>query len=543
VDGRRRRRAEQVVTAHFNSRAPVRLFPLFKRHSDVRVASGVCFLLLAFMVGACGSPPRTEVDRQRTELKVGFAGANVSGSNVGFGQFATLLTLEGLTYTGIDGRPTPRLAETWRWENDGLTLRVRLRSGVTFHDGTPLSAQVAADILRRVIAGPERVLYPSLSDITSITTDGDRQVLLNLSHASAFLPEELTMPFDHGEQRVGTGPYKVAKRDKSELVLERFDRYFRGGAAVERVVVRPFDALRTAWSSLLRGDVDMVSDVPADAVEFIQSRDVQLISFARGYQYLIAFNSQRAPFTSPTVRRALNIAVDRNDLVTHLFRGHAAPATGPLWPKHWAYDQTVRPYNFDPATATALLDSAGFRANSAPGAASHGPARLRFTCLVAAGVGVIEAVALEVQKQLYEIGVDMQFETMTAEQLDRRIRAGDFDAVLTDMISGPTFGRPYIFWRSARESRGLNVFGYENPEAERLFEVMRRSVSEAAMRGATQHLQRVFLEDPPALFLAWSERTRAVRRDFTVVSEPDMDPLLTLWRWNADNRIKLSSVR
>jgi ABC-type oligopeptide transport system substrate-binding subunit len=106
--------------------------------------------------------------------------------------------------------------------------------------------------------------------------------------------------------------------------------------------------------------------------------------------------------------------------------------------------------------------------------------------------------------------------------------------MLSDMAGGPTFGRAYLFFASRKQFQGLNVFGYENPETERLFEVLRRSTNEAAVRSATRNLQRVLLDDPPALFLVWTDRARAVRRDFNVVSEPGRDPLFTIWRWTLD---------
>ncbi len=482
-------------------------------------------------LAACGDALAPESASGPTELKIGFAGANVASSDIGVGQFATLLTLEGLTYAGVDGRPNPRLAESWRWENGGLSLRVKLRSGIKFHDGTPLTAAVAASALQAAIDKPDnRALYPSLTDVTAIRVEGEDQILIDVSQRAAFLPEELSIPLDHGPEHVGTGPYRVVTRQAAELVLERFEPYYLGKPSIRKVTVHQFDALRTAWSSLLRGDFDMVSDVPPDAVEFVRTERVQVISFARGYQYLIAFNSGRTPFQSAAVRRALNLAVNRDQLAANLFQGYAIPATGPLWPKHWAYDSTVKTSNFDPAAASALLDSAGFPPDRIAETATSGPARLRFTCLIAGAP--VERLALEVQRQLYAIGVDMQFETLDPRALGARIRQGDFDAVLTDMISGPTLGRPYIFWRSAKESKGLNVFGYENAEAERLFQVLRSSTNEAAVRSATRRLQEVLLDDPPALFLAWSQRNRAVSRNFDVVAESGGDPLLSLGRWN-----------
>jgi ABC-type oligopeptide transport system substrate-binding subunit len=140
----------------------------------------------------------------------------------------------------------------------------------------------------------------------------------------------------------------------------------------------------------------------------------------------------------------------------------------------------------------------------------------------------------------------MQFNVVPFQQYDALIRSGNFDAVLIDMIGGPTLGRAHIFWRSAKQFHGLNVFGYESPEAERLFDVLRASGSnELATRSATRALQRVFLDDPPAVFLSWNERSRAIRRSFQVVEEQGRDPILTLWRWvpNADSSIKAVASR
>jgi peptide/nickel transport system substrate-binding protein len=494
------------------------------------------------LIAGCKAHRPNDQPSSIAELRVAFAGANTPDSGVGLNQFSSFFSLEGLTYSGIDGRPSPRLSQSWQWEQDGHALHVSLRPNVIFHDGTPLTSTVAVDILRKAIAlASNRASYPSLEDITSIEPTGDLGLRINLSRRSAFLPEDLSLPFEHGASGVGTGPYRLVDRGNGSLVFERFPRYYLGAPSISKVVVTTFSTLRPAWASLLRGTVDVVSDIPADAVEFVRTDDVQVISFARGYQYLIAFNSQRKPFTSPVVRRALNLAIDRNELVRNSLGGAALPATGPLWPKHWAYDNSIQSYPFDPGLATSTLEDAGFHLQHS--AASNGPpARLKFTCLVPAGYSVLERVGLDVQKQLYDIGVDMQFQVLPVAEYGDRIRRGDFDVVLTDLSSGPTFGRPYTFWRSAKTSKGLNVFGYENAESEELFQVLRTSMNEAAVRSATRRLQRVLLDDPPALFLAWSERTRAVRRDFSVFAEAGADPLLTLWRWtpSSDARAALT---
>jgi len=136
-----------------------------------------------------------------------------------------------------------------------------------------------------------------------------------------------------------------------------------------------------------------------------------------------------------------------------------------------------------------------------------------------------------VQKDLSNIGVDMQFKVVKLDDHRALVGKGQFEAAFINMISGPTPSRPYMWWRSARAFKGLyNVFGYESAEAERAFGVLLRSTNEVAVRTATAQLQRVFYEDPPAIFIAWDTRTRAVSRRLEVPND-GRDPMWTLWKW------------
>ena len=526
---RGRRAAGQEIVCLRGARAP--------RPSNLRRRTvpwfrcGVFFF--SFIAAACGSAPAPPAGR--AELIIGISEGSVASAEIGVRELINALTLEGLTQVDVDGRALPRLAERWVWEDDGLTLRIYLRPGLKFHDGTSLTAKVAAEIVRQAVARPaNKTLYPWLNEIIDVIPDTDPQFLIKLAHRSALLPEDLQFPLSirDGAEEIGTGAYRVARRDSGNVVLEAFDDYHLGAPTIRRLVLNPFDTIRAAWASLLRGDVDMVTDVPGEAIEFVQNDDVEVISFARRYQFLIAFNARRALLRSPTVRRALNVAIDRDALIQSVLQGHGVAATGPFWPKHWAYDQTVGGSGFDRTFATSLLDRAGFTPGSSSGAASEIPgARLRFECLLPADFSVLERVALDLQKQLYEIGVDMQFQVVPIEEYNVRIRAGQFDAVLIDLISGPTLSRPYVFWTSPARFQGINAFGYENAEADRLFELLRTSTNEAGIRSTLSRLQRVLLEDPPALFIAWNERARAIRRDFQIVREEDRDPLFTIWQW------------
>jgi peptide/nickel transport system substrate-binding protein len=252
--------------------------------------------------------------------------ARAPSAESGLGQVARTITLEGLTQLSVDGRALPRLAERWTWENNGLRLRVTLQQGVKFHDGSLLDAALGARILTEAIDRPaNRALYPSLNYVTSVRPSGSDEIVLEVSEPSAFLPEDLEIPLELRSPARGTGPFRFAREDPTEVVLDAFEQYRGGPPSIKRIVIKPFGTLRTAWTSLLRGDVDMVTDVAPEAVEFIRNDDVEVISFSRRYQFVIAFNSNRAPFESAAVRRALNLAVDREALVRKVLQGKGLP--------------------------------------------------------------------------------------------------------------------------------------------------------------------------------------------------------------------------
>ena len=486
-------------------------------------------LVLATLAAACTAPSAERADTSPSSLTIGVPEGNVTGTDLGVRQLAEALSVETLAQWSIDGRVVPRLAERWTWEEDGRRLRITLRPDVTFHDGTRATASVMAQILRDAVGTRlYRMLYPSFGEVTAVTSEGDLDLLLDLSEPDVFLLEDLEFPLSLHGKSIGTGPYRVVKEEPSELVLERFDRYYRGSPQIGQVTIRPFSTLRTAWTSLLRGEVDMVTDVPPDAVEFVNNEDVQVLRYERTYQYIMAYNSRTAPFNNPTVRRALNSAIDRNALVKRVLNDRGTPSTGPIWPKHWAYDANAGAYGHDVGITSSLLDSAGYPVKAVPGRPAM---RFRFVCLIPSNFSVIERMALEVQRQLYNAGIDMQFEVVPPEQFDARVREGRFEAMLIDLISGPTLQRSYQFWRSGKRHKGLNVFGYENEETEQAFQLLKRTTNEAAMRSATARLQRAMFLDPPALFLAWNERSRVVRRNFQIVQEEGRDPLQMLWRW------------
>jgi peptide/nickel transport system substrate-binding protein len=494
-------------------------------------ACGLFFATSVIVATGCQRPvgPAANVD---AVARIGVPEADVSVVDMGLRQIPGMLGNEGLTVRGYDGRPRPRLARAWASSADGLTWRFTLNDGVTFHDGTSATAAALLGPLRAAVANKAKLgLYPGLADILNITAVSESELEIKLRRRSTFLLEDLDHPLVHSKDDksvVGTGPFKTVTSTPTEIVLEPHEAYHQGRPKLDRVVIRPYPTLRTAWASLMRQEIDVLLDVSRDAVEFIGSSDIALYPYLRNYVYLIAFNSSRAPLSRTPVRRALNAAVDRSALIRSVLKGQGVAASGPLWPQHWAYDATLPGYGYDASLAGTILDAAGVRPTVKSEARQT---RFTFTCILPEKWLIWERIALEVQKQLYDAGVDMQLEVLAADEFNRRIQAGDFDAAMIEMISGPTYSRPYAFWHWGGEQTTSNIFGYRNAIADRWFDSIRSASNEAEYRVAAGELQRTLLDDPPALFLAWSQRSRAISRRFNVPVEAGRDPLTILARW------------
>lgn len=320
--------------------------------------------------------------------------------------------------------------------------------------------------------------------------------------------------------QVGTGPFRLASRGAGEIVLESHKRYYRGKPAIDRIILKPYPTLRAAWTSMMRGETDLVFEVSQEAVDFLAAESsVRVFSFLRGYVYLVAFNSSRPVLKDPRVRRALNLAVDRDAVIRDGLRGKGLAVSGPIWPEHWAFDKTTHGFRFDPAAATSLLESAGF---------SRQGKRLTFTCLLPENYSTWERIGLIVQRYLYEIGVDMRLQIVPADKMVEQVIAGDFEAVLFDVASGPRISRAYMFWHSPGELRGWNIFGYSSPTADEALDAMRLAPDDAALARAVSRFQRAALENPPAIFLCLPLVTRALSLRFQVPEGGDPDVLVRL---------------
>lgn len=140
-----------------------------------------------------------------------------------------------------------------------------------------------------------------------------------------------------------------------------------------------------------------------------------------------------------------------------------------------------------------------------------------------------EQLALSVKQQLATVGINLEVEGVSAEQAVAAVGKNDFEVVLLELLSGWSLTRTQRWWHS---QGAANITHFSNAKVDAALDQANRALNDSEYRSAIADLQEAMGEDPPAIFLAWSERSRAVSNRFDVAPEPGRDVLATLRMWH-----------
>jgi peptide/nickel transport system substrate-binding protein len=497
-----------------------------------RVAQAVGLLLVVVGAARCGKPDG--LHRPQTEgaiLRVGISNAPSQTPERGIQQFVGNISNEGLLRVDQAGRPEPLLAQAWRRSPDGMRLTIQLRRNVTFHDGSPVDAQTVAQILR---TNMPKTLGASFEDVDSISVGNENDVSFQFRHPSSFVAESLVDVTIQkpGAVGSGTGPFMLTtpySPTTNSAGMTANAKYYLGRPALSGIAITAYPNLRAAWAELLRDRLDMLYEVGSEALDSLRgASNASLYAFDRPYQYLVFLNPRAPRLQSREVRQALNQAIDRASLIRDGLDGHGTPSMGPISSHHWAFQEKGSTFTYAPQRAAATIAQAS--------AASHAPAaavRMTLTCLTPA-IAPFEHLALVVKQQLAAVGVDLVIEEVAPDRLGQTLASHEFEAVLVDALSGWSVYRAFRWWHSKSPQ---NLTGFSSPAVDAALDHVRHAASDDDYREGVGAFQQAIADDPPAIFLAWGDRSRAVSRRFDVQAEPGRDVLSTLrlWRPTADS--------
>lgn len=418
--------------------------------------------------------------------------------------FLGLLTLDA------HARPVAGAAESWTVSPDGLVWELRLRDGLVWSDGRPLTAADFEWSFRRML--DPATAFPFAARLYSIRNARDvnagrkpvtdlavraldaRRLRIDLAHPAPYFAEVLATysspaPRHLVEARptdwfrpgvmVSNGPFLLEEWvPNSHIRLRRNPRFHDARrVALDAVVhVHPGDAA-SALRRFRAGELQVVLVVPPDQLDWARQNLPGELQLSPGFGLEhVAFNTRRPPFDDARVRRALSMAVDRDALTRHVTRAGESPAFGLVPPGASHYPRSARadfagqPQAERAGLARALLAEAGY-----------GPGRpLRFS-LSYASSDVNRRVAVALASMWQAIGVRADLKALEQRALVAEVGRGDFDAVRFQWFGGTTDPVSFLE-RLETEAGALNQSGWSNPrydglvrEAERTADVGRRA--------------------------------------------------------------------
>ncbi len=538
------------------------LEPSRRSASLLRARRAATFLFAPIALFACGDAGNSGATRP-TSLVLGYA-AELQTLNpvVSTDQNAndliySLLFTPLVTYDA-SFNVRPWLAERWTLSETNVTFE--LRRDLTWHDGPPVTAEdvkFTFDLAKNpAVASPLGAAYLSNVETATVLDSHRIRFTFTAPHAEpledffwppvpkhlleSVPPEDLARdPF--GRAPLGSGPYRFVRWDVGQaLSLERVPRFpasLGGPAEIERVVYRFLPERTTRLAELLRGDIHVDGPLaPQDAERVREASGVELLSFPwRQFTY-IGWNTLREPFREPEARRALAMAIDREELLDAILRGLGQPASSVIPPWH-PYAPSLEPLPYAPDSAAAIFEGLGWRDADGDGVRERAGRPLRFQLLASQRNPVFGDLLQVVQAQLARIGVEVEARLLEWQTVLGLHRARDFDAVLTNWVldNFRVDPRPLFHSSQLAVEGSANRSSYSNPAADSLMDLGARTLDAAEAISIWRRFAEIVQADQPITLLFWNDELAGVRKELDGVEMDARGELVTLprWRWSS----------
>lgn len=435
-------------------------------------------------------------------------------------EVADLLFVAPLRYNK-NLEPEPWAAESWRMEDEGKKMVFTLKKGILWQDGTELTA-ADMEYTYKIVINPATG-SPYAEDFSRIkefriidrysfeVTYEEFFARAVASWMSPILPRHILegqnirdTPFSRNP--IGAGPYRLKKWESgSRIILEASPTYFEGKPDIEEVVYRIIPDDSTMFMETRAGRLDVMNLSPLQYLR--QTSGSYWEKEFNKYRYLasvyifMGFNLEHPFFSDIRVRRAISLAINRDDLVKGVLLGQGVAAFGPYKPGSWAYHPELKPVQQNLEEAAKLLEQAGFQKKE-NGRLQKGGKDFSFTILTNQGNEQRILTATLIQGQLAKLGIEARIRTVEWAAFIREfVNKGRFDAV----ILGWTITQdPDIFqiWHSSQaHDGGLNFVHYRNSEVDRILEEARATADQEKRTGLYIKLQEILATEQPYCFL------------------------------------------
>ena len=439
---------------------------------------------------------------------------------------------------GLDfdmSRVVPNLAESWEVSKDGLTYTFKLREGIKFHSGKPVTAEDVVFSLERLAKQPlaESGLVLGMKSVQALDPRTvvvrmeyrNSEFLRNLARAGAAILNKSAVERygdNYGKTYVdGTGPFMLKEWTPGErIVLVRNPAYTwgppiyenRGPAYLEQVVWKNIPDASTRLLQLRAGQVDVVPPrLPAHEISRLMADpSLQVLEYSLGLVVPIGYNVQKPPLDDIRVRRALNYAIDSRSIINSVLYGHGIWADGLVAPTAYGYWPGVKgiAYDYNPKEAARLLDEGGWKMG--PRGVRQKDGKDLVVTAIIPEVAPYPQLFEIIERQWAAVGVKLDFQVVllgTAFQKYDRAEHGVW-------AMGISHNSAYevLDMLHSSQAPGANWFMWQDPRTDALLEKGLKAQTEAEALGAWHELQRIVVENALARPIYFEKGLLAVSR-------------------------------
>lgn len=430
------------------------------------------------------------------------------------------------------------IAESWSTSEDGLAIRFRLRDGVRFSDGKPLTADdvrfTFEFTMNDAIAAPRQRAY--LEKVASVEVLGPLEVefrfsepyfnALSLAGSMGILARHFYEPFldtpnDFNESRgllLGSGPYRLADPrgwtpDGNLVELERNPRYWGAVAPpFDRLLWKVIENDSARLTTFRNGDIDRYDarareyhDLRDDTVLAQRAQRFEFMNPIGGYSY-VGWNQRRddkpTRFADPRVRLAMTLLTNRPGIIEEIMLGYAELAMSPFNPRSPQHNPDLAPHPYDPDRAIALLAEAGYRDRDGDGVL-EGPdgTPFEFEVTYFQDSQDTRRIVLYLKDLYARAGIVLKPLPSEWSVMLEAIKSRGFDAITLGWTSGIETDVYQMFHGKQTEDNGDNFIHFKNAEFDRLVDEARATVDESKRMPLWHQVERIFHDEQPYTFL------------------------------------------
>ncbi|OGO83611.1 MAG: hypothetical protein A2Y18_02060 [Clostridiales bacterium GWD2_32_19] len=430
-------------------------------------------------------------------------------------------------------KPVPNIAESWKVNDIGTAVNIKLRNDVIWHDGQKLTAEdviYSMDTIRNATAS----LYKkNLRNVMSYAVIDEYNLKIVYNKPAADIPYTLCFPiipkhyYDTKEvviNPLGSGRYKFTSYEaQKQIILELNEKYINNAGYIKKITAKIMKDKTVEEEAFKQNQIDFIYTDKLNMQKYASDKKSRQFTSLTMYYDFVGFNFNNQYLKDKKMRQAVAYSINKNEYLDKYYLGFADIADTPVHPKSWLYLKDVVKYNYDKGRAEKLVTEV----------LKDKKDKVKLRLLVNEENYQRMNIANSLKSELDSIGFDVVVEKYKIDEYMQKVDAGNFDILL----GGWKFSKfqDFTFMFNSEEADvGKNYGGYKDAQTDLLLEKTFLSFQEEDMRVAYKELQKHIHDELPYVSIAF--------RKNIIYTNPKLKGELKPLEWNIFNNIEECSI-